>query len=183
LRIRRSRIGISWSGSTPTTRIASAVSRSDIRAPWSGRASSPSSPGSTGFGELSRLEEPAARAILWTSQPSSLEVPPPTSAADRSPLLRMASAVRFTASSQEIGVRLPSPARTMGRLIRSPELNIWNANRPLSQSQPSSTAALSRAFTRSTRSSRTVKPTLHWLGQRVQIEPACSMSQGRARKR
>ena len=27
------------------------------------------------------------------------------------------------------------------------------------------------------------KLTLHWLGQRVQIEPACSMSQGRARNR
>jgi NADH-quinone oxidoreductase subunit G len=37
--------------------------------------------------------------------------------------------------------------------------------------------------TRFTRSSRTVKLTLHWLGQSVQTEPACSMSQGRARKR
>ena len=37
--------------------------------------------------------------------------------------------------------------------------------------------------TRFTCSSRTVKLTLHWLGQSVQTEPACSMSQGRARKR
>ena len=129
------------------------------------------------------LEEPALRMIRWTSQPSSLEVPPPTSAAAFSPAPRIASAVRLTASSQEIGLRLPSPARTIGRVIRSSELNIWKAKRPLSQSQPSSTSALSRARTRRTRSSRTVNLTLHWLGQRVQIEPASSMSQGRARKR
>ena len=53
----------------------------------------------------------------------------------------------------------------------------------LPEQQPASTWALSRASTRSTRSSRTVNLTLHWLGQSVQIEPASSMSQGRARKR
>jgi hypothetical protein len=54
----------------------------------------------------------------------------------------------------------------------------------LSHSQPSSTSSFSRASTRSTfASSRTVKVTLHWLGQSVQIDPAPSMSHGRARKR
>ena len=183
LRIRRSRIGISWSGSTPITRIASAWSRSAIFAPSSGRESSPSRPASTGLAEESTFEEPPSRRILWASQPSSLEVPPLSSAAAFSPAFRSPFATRWTASSQPIGLRLPSPARTIGRVIRSAELNIWKAKRPLSQSQPSSTSVLSRARTRSTRSSRTVNLTLHWLGQSVQIEPASSMSQGRARKR
>jgi hypothetical protein len=101
------------------------------------------------------------------------------------PLAGVPEAVRDALDRVVPGDRagLPSPARTIGRVIRSPELNIWNEKRPLSQSQPSSTSALSRAFTRRTRSSRTVKPTLHWLGQRVQTEPACSLSQGRARTR
>ena len=72
---------------------------------------------------------------------------------------------------------------TRGSVIRSSEEIIWKPKRPLSQSQPSSTSWLSRASTRWTRSSRTVNLTLHWLGQSVQIEPASSMSQGRARKR
>src|SRR5436190_5133597 len=55
--------------------------------------------------------------------------------------------------------------------------------RPLSQSHPSSTSWLSRARTRLTPSSRTVKRTLHCDGHSVQIEPASSMSHGRARKR
>ena len=87
------------------------------------------------------------------------------------------------AASHEIGLRLPSPARTIGSWMRSSELNIWKAKRPLSQSHPSSTAWLSRASTRRTLSSRTVNLTLHWLGHSVQTEPASSMSQGRARKR
>ena len=68
-------------------------------------------------------------------------------------------------------------------MIRSSEETIWKPNRPLSQSQPLSTSWLSRAITRWIRSSRTVNSTLHWLGQRVQIEPPSSMSQGRARNR
>ena len=88
-----------------------------------------------------------------------------------------------TASSQLTGLSVPSPARTIGWVIRSSEANIWKAKRPLSQSQPSSTAWLSRASTRITRSSRTVNLTLHCEGQSVQTEPASSMSQGRARKR
>jgi hypothetical protein len=54
----------------------------------------------------------------------------------------------------------------------------------LSQSQPSSTASLSRASARRIfASSRTVKDTLHWLGHSRQTVPDCSMSHGLARNR
>ncbi len=99
------------------------------------------------------------------------------------PAFRRPSAAFAIASSQLTGLRVPSPLRTIGWVMRSSAANIWKPKRPLSQSHPSSTAWLSRASTRTTRSSRTVNLTLHWLGQRVQTEPASSMSQGRARKR
>ena len=98
---------------------------SEIREPSSGRERAPSRAASTGLEEESTLEHPPRRRIRWTSQPSSFEVPPPTSAAAFSPVLRRPSATRLTASSQLIGLRLSSPARTIGRVIRSAELNIW----------------------------------------------------------
>ncbi len=167
----------------PSTRIASALSRSEIFRPSSGRESSASAPRSTGLALQSTFGAPRSRRIRCASQPSSFELAPPTRAALREPASPKALAILAVACSQEIGLSDPSPARAIGRVIRSGEPNIWNAKRPLSQSQPSSTSMLSRAITRSTRSSRTVNLTLHWLGQRVQTEPASSMSQGRARKR
>ena len=107
-----------------------------------------------------------------------MEAWPPTIAA-----IRPRPAPSFVAATSSVcsqPARLP-PSR--GSVIRSSEATIWKPKRPLSQSQPLSTSSFSRASTRWMRSSRTVKSTLHWLGQSVQIEPPSSMSQGRARKR
>jgi hypothetical protein len=133
--------------------------------------------------EVTCGEPSPLRSRCCTRKPSSFVAWPPTRAtvfsADRS----SSEAASARARSQLVSRRKP-PTRISGVVMRSGAAKDWYPNRPLSQSQPSSTSSLSRASTRRTfASSRIVSFTLHCDGHSVQTVPESSMSQGRARKR
>ncbi len=84
LRMRRSRIGTSSTGSVPRTRTAWANSRSGTDACSAGACSAAraSRESASPVRESMSAAPSASRAMRWTRKPSSLVVSPPTSAAD-----------------------------------------------------------------------------------------------------
>ena len=184
LRIRRSTIGMSSTGSQSRTRTACANSMSGIVACTDGLPSAACRPaGRRPEARESRCgESTPSRMRRWRRKPSSFVVPSPASAPTRPCMRPRAPAAASRARSQLTGASSP-PSRSIGWVMRSSTWIDWYAKRPRSQSHPSSTSSWSRERTRRTRSSRTVSSTLHWPGQSAQTEPEPSMSHGRARKR
>jgi len=126
LRMRRSRIGASSTGSVSITRMAPAWSMSDTRAESSGRASARACAGpSRPARRESTFAEPSpARSRCCSRNPSSLVVWPPASAAVRAPDFASAAAASESARSQVTSRRKP-PSRTIGAVMRSSEEKDW----------------------------------------------------------